>query len=138
MEYWDAIEDLAVTEVFAGDLLIKNYGVIRNDRVVFYDYDELTEMVNCRFRELPDPPSIDDAMAETPWFPLGPDDIFPAEFAFFLGLSGELRKTFNDAHAELFEASWWRRTKEGIASGEIASVYPFRQDLRLKSATPIP
>ncbi len=137
MEYGDAIKDLAITGIFAGDLLIKNFGVTRHDRVVFYDYDELTEIVNCNFRELPESQSIDDEMAETPWFPLGPDDVFPSEFASFLGLGGELRNTFVDAHAQLFEASWWKEAQERIVSGEIASVYPYRQDLRLRPGTPI-
>ncbi len=137
VEYGDAIKDLAVTGIFAGDLLIKNFGVTRNDRVVFYDYDELTEIVNCHFREIPESPSIEDAMAETPWFPLGPDDVFPAEFASFLGLGGELRDVFVGAHADLFEASWWNETQRRFLSGEIASVYPYRQDLRLRPHTPI-
>lgn len=137
VEYGDAIKDLAVTGIFAGDLLIKNFGVTRNDRVVFYDYDELTEIVNCHFREIPEPASIEDAMAETPWFPLGPDDVFPAEFASFLGLNGGLRDVFIGAHEDVFDAAWWNETQRRFLSGEIASVYPYRQDLRLRPATTI-
>ena len=137
VEYGDAIRDLAVTGIFAGDLLIKNFGVTRNDRVVFYDYDELTELANCHFRELPEPASIEDAIAETPWFPLGPDDVFPSEFASFLGLTGELREAFVGAHGDLFESFWWTETQRRVLSGEIASVYPYRQELRLNPDTPI-
>ncbi len=138
VEYGEAIKDLAVTGIFAGDLLIKNFGVTRNDRVVFYDYDELTEIVDCRFREMPEPRSIDEAMTETPWFPLGPDDVFPSEFSSFLGLSDDLREAFVHAHSDLFEAAWWKETQQRVLSGEIASVYPYRQELRLEPATPIP
>lgn len=134
VEYGDAIKDLALTGIFAGDLLIKNFGVTRNERVVFYDYDELTEITNCHFREMPEPTSIDDAMADTPWFPLGPDDVFPSEFSSFLGLSGELEQTFREAHGDLFGPRWWEDAQKSVASGEIVSVYPYHQGLRLTNA----
>lgn len=131
VEYGDAIKDLAVTGIFAGDLLIKNFGVTRNDRVVFYDYDELTEISRCKFREMPVTDSIEDAMADTPWFPLGPDDVFPEEFPSFLGLVGDLREAFAAEHADLFDPSWWQGAQNRIRSGEVASVYPYRQELRV-------
>lgn len=131
IEYGDAIKDLATTGIFPGDLLIKNFGVTRNDRVVFYDYDELTELTECNFRDMPVATSIEDAMSDTPWFPIGPDDIFPSEFVSFLGLTGELREAFVEHHSDLFEASWWRHAKNRIQAGEIPSVYPYRRELRL-------
>lgn len=133
VDYGDAIRDLAVTGIFPGDLLIKNFGVTRNERVVFYDYDELTEIRNCNFRDLPVSESIEDEMAATPWFPLGPNDVFPSEFSSFLGLSGELRSVFMDAHSELLEASWWNGVKDRILAGEIVSIYPYSRRLRLGS-----
>ncbi len=41
LDYGQCIRDLAVTNIFAGDLLLKNFGVTRHGRVIFYDYDEL-------------------------------------------------------------------------------------------------
>ncbi len=127
IEYGDAIKDLAVTGIFAGDLLIKNFGVTRNDRVVFYDYDELTELTNCNFREMPEPSSVDDAMLDTPWFPLGPDDVFPAEFASFLGLTGHLKSAFIETHSDLFTAGAQRP-----ASLFLGWQYPYRRELSLR------
>lgn len=132
VEYGEAVKDLAVTGIFAGDLLLKNFGVTRNDRVVFYDYDELTEIANCRFREMPEASSIEEAMSLTPWFPLGPDDVFPSEFSTFLGLDGDLRDCFVSVHSDLFDPAWWRETQTRVSSGEITSVYPYRQGLRLR------
>lgn len=131
IDYGDAIRDLAVTGIFPGDLLIKNFGVTRHDRVVFYDYDELTEITACHFREMPEPDSIEEAMSATPWFPLGPDDVFPSEFPSFLGLTGDLWETFIGSHSELFEAGWWKRAQREVGSGAIASVYPYDRELRL-------
>ena len=50
--------------IFPGDLLLKNFGVTRYGRVVFYDYDELCELTECRFRRMPTPRDDDDEMAE--------------------------------------------------------------------------
>ena len=131
VDYGTAIRDLAVTGIFPGDLLIKNFGVTRNERVVFYDYDELTEIRNCNFRDLPVAQSVEDEMSATPWFPLGPNDVFPSEFSSFLGLSGELREVFMEAHSELLEASWWNGVKNRILAGEIFSIYPYSRRSRL-------
>ncbi|TMG82072.1 MAG: bifunctional isocitrate dehydrogenase kinase/phosphatase, partial [Betaproteobacteria bacterium] len=40
-DYGDALKQLAAVNIFAGDLLFKNFGVTRFGRVVFYDYDEI-------------------------------------------------------------------------------------------------
>ena len=40
-EYGNAIRELAIANIFPGDLLWKNFGVTRYGRVVFYDYDEI-------------------------------------------------------------------------------------------------
>ena len=53
IDYGQAIRDLADTNIFAGDLLLKNFGVTRHNRVIFYDYDELCLVTDCRFRDVP-------------------------------------------------------------------------------------
>ena len=55
LDYGQAIKDLAETNIFPGDLLLKNFGVTASGRVVFYDYDEVALVTDCRFRELPEP-----------------------------------------------------------------------------------
>ena len=46
-EYGDTIRDLAIANVFAGDMLWRNFGVNRHGRVVFYDYDEIEYLTDC-------------------------------------------------------------------------------------------
>src|SRR5690606_29216038 len=41
LDYGQAITDLARSGIFPGDLLLKNFGVSRNGRALFYDFDEL-------------------------------------------------------------------------------------------------
>ena len=83
-DYAQSIKDLAASNIFAGDLLTKNFGLTRRGRVVFYDYDELCLLTDCNFRKLPQPQSYDEEMAAEPWFSVRDNDIFPEEFPRFL------------------------------------------------------
>jgi hypothetical protein len=53
IDYGNALRDLAASNVFPGDLLLKNFGVTSHGRVIFYDYDELCLVSDCVFRDLP-------------------------------------------------------------------------------------
>jgi isocitrate dehydrogenase kinase/phosphatase len=110
-DYGQAIRDLALSNVFPGDLLLKNFGVSRHGRVIFYDYDELCLVTECNFRDLPAARDDEDEMRGEPWFYVGPSDVFPAQWLEFLGLRGELREEFLRHHAELLTADWWRSLK---------------------------
>ena len=52
-EYGNAIKQLAAANIFPGDMLLKNFGVTRHGRVVFYDYDEICYLTDVNFRALP-------------------------------------------------------------------------------------
>jgi isocitrate dehydrogenase kinase/phosphatase len=125
IDYGRAIRDLAYTDVFPGDLLLKNFGVTRHGRVIFYDYDELCRVTDCQFRDLPTASNDEDEMRGEPWFYVGEHDIFPETFVSFLGMSGELREQFLQAHNDLYQASFWRRTQQRLAAGEVLEVLPY-------------
>ena len=86
VDYGQAIKDLAATNIFPGDMLLKNFGVTRHGNVVFYDYDELCLVTDCNFREMPRARDDAEDMGAEPWFYVGPHDVFPEEFLSFLGL----------------------------------------------------
>ena len=88
MDYGQAIRELAMSNIFAGDLLLKNFGVTRHGRVIFYDYDELCLLTDCNFRRLPEPRDDLDEMRAGAWFYVGPNDVFPEQFIEFLRFSG--------------------------------------------------
>ena len=48
IDYGNALRDLAASNVFPGDLLLKNFGVTSHGRVIFYDYDEAVPGVGLR------------------------------------------------------------------------------------------
>jgi isocitrate dehydrogenase kinase/phosphatase len=125
IDYGRAIRDLAYTNVFPGDLLLKNFGVTRHGRVVFYDYDELCRVTDCQFRDLPTASNDEDEMRAEPWFYVGEQDIFPETFLSFLGMSGDQREDFLQAHSDLFQASFWRRTQQRLEAGEVLEVLPY-------------
>ena len=131
LDFGQAIRDLAASGIFPGDMLLKNFGVTRHGRVVFYDYDELTTLEECTFRKKPVSSSYDDELSEAAWFPMGPGDVFPEEFATFLGLDGRLRDLFFAKHADLFEAATWRKWQASIRAGEIIDIYPYTEAARL-------
>src|SRR2546425_1081249 len=80
LDYGQCIRDLAYTNIFAGDLLLKNFGVTRHGRVIFYDYDELCRVTDCNFRDLPQATSLEDEMRGEAWFYVGENDVFPESF----------------------------------------------------------
>ena len=126
LDYGQAIKDLAETNIFPGDLLLKNFGVTAAGRVVFYDYDEVALVTDCLFRELPEPDEDFYLMDPGATRYIGPHDIFPEEFIKFLALEGDLRSAFLKAHGDLLTARYWRDVKSRRLAGEIAHVIPYR------------
>ena len=94
LDYGNAIKDLAGANIFTGDMLLKNFGVTRHGRVIFYDYDELCLLTDCVFRTLPQATTPDQEMAAEPWFYVGENDVFPEEFDAFMVPPGRLRNAF--------------------------------------------
>ena len=131
VDYGQAIKDLACTNIFPGDLLTKNFGVTRHGRVVFYDYDELSALTDVTFKEIPEPSNETDAMSETPWFPVGDNDIFPEEHQRFLGMPEDLRKIVHERHGDLFEVEPWQAIQRRLQAGELMEVFPYTEDARL-------
>ncbi|MFN8482048.1 MAG: bifunctional isocitrate dehydrogenase kinase/phosphatase [Anaerolineae bacterium] len=131
VDYGVAIKDLAATNIFPGDLLLKNFGVTRHSRIVFYDYDELCLVTDCRFRSLPDSDdSVDEFRADL-WFYVDEHDIFPEQFQKFLGLPLPLRQIFMAHHSDLLDPAFWNEMKARHVAGEVMDIFPYRQSHRL-------
>ena len=133
-EYGLAIKQLAAANIFPGDMLYKNFGVTRNRRVVFYDYDEIEYMTACNFREVPEPRTPEEEMASEPWYSVGRHDVFPEEWKTFLLGDPQIRATMLELHPEIFEASYWQGLKERIEQGYIEDVFPYPEEKRFDPA----
>jgi isocitrate dehydrogenase kinase/phosphatase len=125
LDYGQAIRDLALNNIFPGDLLLKNFGVTRHRRVVFYDYDEVCLITDCEFRDMPEPEDEDDVMRPDAWFFVGQNDIFPEEFMKFLSMDADLCQLFLKVHGDLLTAKYWREVKELQLAGEAPLVVPY-------------
>lgn len=131
--YGNAIRDLAAANIFTGDMLLKNFGVTRHGRVIFYDYDELCLLTDCHFRRLPEAVHPEDEMAAEPWFHIGDNDVFPEQFRPFLVPNGRLGEAFLKHHAELLTVDYWVAMQERQRAGEVVEFFPYPQDRRLEN-----
>ena len=132
LSFGDAIKELCAANIFPGDLLFKNFGVTRLKRVVFYDYDEIVYLTDCNFRKIPEARNAQELMAAEPWYSVGPDDVFPEEFARFLLGNDHIKAAFMKYHADLLDADFWIQKQENIKKGIFEDVYPYPQKFRLK------
>lgn len=131
-DYGRAIKQLAAANIFPGDMLLKNFGVTRHGRVVFYDYDEILFLTECRFRRIPAPRRPEDEWSGEVWYHVEPNDMFPEEFTRFLIGDPAIRAIFHRLHGELFDADFWKARQERIRQGEIVSVFPYPQQARFE------
>jgi isocitrate dehydrogenase kinase/phosphatase len=129
-EYGDAIRELAIANVFPGDLLWRNFGITTYGRVVFYDYDEIEYVTDCRFRRIPPPPTPEAELADEPWYPVGPLDVFPEEFETFVLAEPGIRELFRRRHGDLLEPEFWHDAQQRIRAGEIVDFFPYPEAVR--------
>ena len=94
-EYGNAIKQLAAANIFPGDMLLKNFGITRHGRVVFYDYDEICYLSEVNFRQIPEPRTPEEEMSDEIWYPVGKNDVFPEEFRRFLFGRREIKNRFH-------------------------------------------
>ena len=131
-EYGDAIKDLAGADIFPGDMLLKNFGVTRHERIVFYDYDEISYMTDCNFRSIPLPRSYEDELAAEPYYSVGPHDVFPEQFGSFLVSEPRAREVFLQRHGDLTTPEFWQRKQARIRAGEQEDVFPYPGSMRFR------
>ena len=136
IEYGNAIKDLVAANIFPGDMLWKNFGITRNGKVVFYDYDEIEYITDCNFRRVPQPRNEEEEMSGEIWYSVGPKDVFPETFAPFLLGNPAVREVFMKHHADLLDAAFWQSHKERIQQGYVYDVFPYEQDKRFHVAHP--
>jgi len=125
LDYGQALKDLAQTNIFPGDLLLKNFGVTRHHRVIFYDYDEVSLITECNFRDIPEAENDVDEMRSDSWFYVGEHDMFPEEFIKFLSMDEDLQSLFLEVHGDLLTADYWRDIKAKHLAGEVSVVVPY-------------
>jgi isocitrate dehydrogenase kinase/phosphatase len=124
-DYGNAIRDMAGANIFPGDMLKKNFGVTRHNRIVFYDYDEICYITECNFRRVPPPRDYDDMMSDQPWYSVEENDVFPETFGPFFFADPADMAMFKQDHEDLMTAEWWRQTRDCILADNLPDVFPY-------------
>jgi isocitrate dehydrogenase kinase/phosphatase len=135
-DYGAALKQLAAVNIFAGDLLFKNFGVTRFGRIVFYDYDEIEYITDCNFRRIPPVPPGYDEMDNEVWYPVAANDVFPEEFATFLLTNPAVRESFLAHHADLLDAAWWQGVQAQLTGGALPEVLSYPEAMRFAAPAP--
>jgi len=129
-DFGDAIKNMIAVNIFPGDMLLKNFGVSRHGRVVFYDYDEVEYLSHMNFRKIPQSRNDDEEFSDNPWYRIAPNDVFPEQFLKFVLVRPEYRQPFLEKHADLLDAEYWRDQQEQIKQGVFQSVFPYHEEAR--------
>lgn len=141
-DYGQAIKQMIAANIFPGDMLLKNFGVTRHKRVVFYDYDEVQYLLDVNFRSFPKTESYEDAMFAEGTVCAAPGDVFPEQMATFVTPQSDIRQLLFSKHPELLDAAYWRQKQQNIRDGVVEDIFPYPDNIRFyhhyqeESATP--
>ena len=131
-EYGQAIKELAGAGIFPGDMLLKNFGVTRHDRVVFYDYDEIQPITDVQFLPIPPARSYEEELSAEPYWRIGEHDVFPEQFDRFLVSDPRAREIFYAQHRDLLDPQFWKAKQELVSAGEQEDVFPYPEECRFR------
>ncbi|MFT4525272.1 MAG: isocitrate dehydrogenase kinase/phosphatase [Granulosicoccus sp.] len=131
VDYGYAIKELAAVNIFPGDLLLKNFGVTRHGRVIFYDYDELCFLEQVNFRRIPEARNEEQLYSGEAWYTVNDNDVFPEELAAFMVPAGPLRKAFLADHQDLLNVDFWKGMQQVHSDGKMLDFYPYMRETKL-------
>jgi len=129
-EYGNTIKDLIKANIFPGDMLLKNFGVTRHGRIVFYDYDEIMPMREIRVRAIPPARTPEQEMATEPWYRVEETDFFPEQFEHFVMSYPKVRSLLLKHHADLLDPEYWKSIVTDLDNGVHADVFPYSRKVR--------
>lgn len=135
-EYGNAIIQLAQANIFPGDMMTKNFGVTRQRRVVFYDYDEIEFLVDMNFRKKPKAETFEQIYAPEPWYDIAKNDVFPEDFKRFMIGRKDVKEHFLNFHRNLFDPDYWSGVQNRIKSGELIHAFPYPEGIRFRPSEP--
>ena len=131
-DYGRALKDMVAANIFPGDMLLKNFGVTRGKRVVFYDYDEVQYLTEVNFRALPKSNDTQDQLASEQWYSVAPQDVFPEQLTTFVFPNPRFRKIIEALHPELADVTFWQSQQQQIQKGMLPDIFPYPQSIRFQ------
>lgn len=131
-EYGEAIIQMAKANIFPGDMMTKNFGVTRQQRVIFYDYDEIEFLTDMNFRHKPKAETYEQIYASAPWYDIARNDVFPEDFKRFMIGRKDVRDHFSTFHGDLFNPDFWKSIQEKIKGGKLLHAFPYPNAMRFR------
>lgn len=115
------IKQIALANIFPGDMLHKNFGITKHGRVIFYDYDEICWMNERNFRSIPksDDPYALDTLS------VAPNDVFPEQFEHFIVGKRPFKAMLKTLHGDLMTPEYWRSVQQRVSQGTIHNFTPY-------------
>ncbi|KNC65974.1 bifunctional isocitrate dehydrogenase kinase/phosphatase [Pseudoalteromonas ardens] len=123
-DYGHAIKEMLSVNIFPGDMLLKNFGVTKHHRVIFYDYDEVQYLTDMNFRPMPSP-SLEDLYSGVAEPSAAPNDVFPQQLCTFVLTDPKLRAVFEQSHEALLKVEYWQQAQRDIQAHVVKQVYPY-------------
>lgn len=136
-DYGNCIIQLAQANIFPGDMMTKNFGVTRQKRVIFYDYDEIEFLTDMNFRWKPKADTYEQIYAANPWYDIAKNDVFPEDFKRFMIGRADVKQHFLDYHKELFNPDYWNGIQNSLRKGELLHAFPYSKEIRFRPELPI-
>ena len=131
-DYGNCIIQLAQANIFPGDMMTKNFGVTRQKRVIFYDYDEIEFLTDMNFRWKPKAETYEEIYAANPWYDIAKNDVFPEDFKRFMIGRADVKQHFLDYHKELFNPDYWNGIQNSLRKGELLHAFPYSKEIRFR------
>ncbi|MEN2282520.1 bifunctional isocitrate dehydrogenase kinase/phosphatase [Algoriphagus sp. SE2] len=131
-DYGRAILQLAQANIFPGDMMTKNFGLTRQKRVIFYDYDEIEFLTDMNFRVKPKAETYEQIYAPEPWYSIAKNDVFPEDFKRWMIGRKDLKEHFLAYHENLFSPEYWQGIQKRIEKGELIHAYPYPEEIRFR------
>jgi isocitrate dehydrogenase kinase/phosphatase len=136
-DYGRAILQLAQANIFPGDMMTKNFGLTRQKRVIFYDYDEIEFLEEMNFREKPKPENYEQIYASEPWYEIKKNDVFPEDFKRWMIGRADIKPHFQEYHHDLFDPLYWNSIQKRIQNGEMIHAFPYPDEIRFRPGEPV-
>lgn len=131
-DYGRAILQLAQANIFPGDMMTKNFGLTRQNRVIFYDYDEIEFLTEMNFRRKPKAETYEQIYAPEPWYSIAKNDVFPEDFKRWMIGREDLKPHFFAYHEALFDPVHWSAIQERINEGDLIHAFPYPEEIRFR------
>ncbi|WP_375583069.1 bifunctional isocitrate dehydrogenase kinase/phosphatase [Cyclobacterium xiamenense] len=131
-DYAEAILQMAQANIFPGDMMTKNFGVTRQNRVIFYDYDEIEFLDSMTFRQKPKAETYEQIYSSEPWYDIGEKDVFPEDFKRFMIGRADVRDYFIESNPKLFDPEYWKEIQNRLKKGEFIHAFPYPEIMRFR------